>query len=99
MIFGSPAPKWRQIQILKKVRLHDPPWSIRKCNKKNYLFFQPITNYSPAFENTKKQKNQTSTLEPPKMASLTSFYQIIEVNTDMKTAQRDLLKGEEKNFD
>ena len=33
------------------------------------------------------------------MASLTSFYQIKEVNTDMKTAQRDLFKEEEKNFD
>ena len=30
------------------------------------------------------------------MVSLTSFYQIKEVNTDMKTAQRDLL-NEEKN--
>ena len=33
------------------------------------------------------------------MASLTSFYQIKEVNTDMKTAQRDLVKEEEKKFD
>jgi hypothetical protein len=33
------------------------------------------------------------------MASLTSFYQIKEVNTDMKTAQPDLLRGEENNQD
>jgi len=30
------------------------------------------------------------------MASLTSFYQIKEVDTDLKTAQRDLLTEEEE---
>ena len=33
------------------------------------------------------------------MVSLTSFYQIKEVNTDMKTAQRDLLNEEENKQD
>ena len=33
------------------------------------------------------------------MVSLTSFYQIKEVNTDMKTAQRDLLNEEEQAFE
>ena len=38
-------------------------------------------------------------LKPSKMVSLTSFYQIKEVNTDMKTAQRDLLNEEENKQD
>ena len=33
------------------------------------------------------------------MVSLTSFYQIKEVNTDMKTAQRDLVNEEENKQD
>ena len=33
------------------------------------------------------------------MASLTSFYQIKEVNTDMKTAQQDLFSEEENKQD
>ena len=33
------------------------------------------------------------------MVSLTSFSQIKEVDTEMKTAQRDLLNDEEKKYD
>ena len=100
LIFGSPAPKWCQIQIPKRVRLHKDPLSIRKYNKKKLSVFSANHKLLPSVPKSEKSKIiKLARLEPSKMASLTSFYQIKEVNTDMKTAQRDLLNEEESKQD
>ena len=44
----------------------------------------------------KRKKFKLACESHQKTSSFTSFYQIKEVDTDMKTAQRDLLNGEEQ---
>ena len=67
--------------------------------KKNYHFFSQSQVTPQRSKSQKSKKIKLVRLKTSKMFSLTSFYQIQEVDTEMKTAQLDLANEEDNKSD